>query len=139
MQQLTKSKAILYHLYPGIIIAIFFAILTPFLLKYDLPPQLSIMIVIALVAIPLLAWHLSKTKREEHKERITEVNGYKNRISNGKLALYIAGLVIFMFFIWGITQPLNKVITEKLFSWLPSWYTVQDLNGYSKQAILVTL
>src|SRR5262245_37824149 len=125
MQQLTKSKAILYHLYPGIIIAIFFAILTPLLLKYDLPPQLSIMIVIALVAIPLLAWHLSKTKREEHKRRIAEVNGYQNRISTGKLILYIVGLVVFMFFVWGATQPLNKIITEKLLIWLPSWYTVQ--------------
>ena len=139
MQQLTKSKAILYHLYPGFIIAIFFAILTPFLLEYDLPPQLSIMIVIALVAIPLLAWHLNKTKNKEHKKRIAEVNGYQHRISTGKLILYIAGLVGFMFLIWGITQPLNKIITEKLFNWLPSWYTVQDFNGFGKQAILITL
>jgi membrane protease YdiL (CAAX protease family) len=44
-----------------------------------------------------------------------------------------------MFFVWGVTQPLNIIITQKLFSWLPSWYTVQDINGYSKQAILITL
>src|SRR6185503_16813110 len=139
MQQLTKTKAILYHLYPGIIIATFFSILTPFLLEYNLPPQFSILIVIGLVAIPLLAWHLSKTKKEEHKKKLAEVNGYQNRISTGKLILYIAGLVIFMFFVWGATQPLNKIITEKLFNWLPSWYTVQDFNSYSKQAILITL
>jgi uncharacterized protein len=139
MQQLTKTKTILYHLYPGIVIATFFAILTPLLLKYDLPPQLSIMIVIALVAIPMLTWHLSKAKKEEHKDRLAEVNGYQNRISTGRLILYIVGLVIFMFLIWGITQPLSKIVTEKLFSWLPSWYTVQDLNGYGKQAILITL
>jgi len=139
MQQLTKTKAILYHLYPGIVIATFFAILTPFLLEYNLPPQLCILIVIGLVAIPLLAWHLSKTKKEEHKKKLAEVNGYQNRISTGKLILYIAGLVIFMFFVWGVTQPLNKIITEKLFNWLPSWYTVQDFNSYSKQAILITL
>ena len=139
MQQLTKTKAILYHLYPGIVITAFFALLAPFLLQYNLPPQLSIMIVIAFVAIPLLAWHLSKTKRDEHKTRITEVNGYQNRISTGKLVLWIAGLVIFMFLVWGATQPLNKIITERLFSWLPSWYTVQDFTGYGRQAILVTL
>ena len=139
MKQLTKTKAILYHLYPGIIIATFFAVLTPFLLQYNLPPQFSILIVIALVAIPLLAWHLSKTKREEHKTRIAEVNGYQNRISTGKLILWIVGLVIFMFLVWGATQPLNKIITEKLFSWLPSWYTVQDFTGYGRQAILITL
>jgi membrane protease YdiL (CAAX protease family) len=46
---------------------------------------------------------------------------------------------MFMFFIWGITQPLNKIITEKLFTWLPAWYTVQDFTGYSKKIIVVTL
>lgn len=120
-------------------IAGFFAILTPFLLKYNLPPQFSILLVIGIVAIPLLALHLTRTKREEHKKRIAEVNGYRNRISTGKLILYITGLVVFMFFIWGITQPLNKIITEKLLGWLPSWYTVQDFNGYDKQAIRFTL
>jgi membrane protease YdiL (CAAX protease family) len=139
MQQLTKAQTILFHLYPGIFIAIFFALLAPLLLQYNLPPQFSILIVIALVAIPLLIWHLTKTKRKEHKKRLIEVNGYQNRISTGKLILYITGLVIFMFFFWGATQPLNRIITEKLFNWLPSWYTVPDFSGYGKQVILITL
>ena len=139
MQQLSKTKDILYHLYPGIVIGIFFVILTPLLLKYNLPPQFSILIVIGLVAIPLLAWHLNKIKTEEYKKSLAEINGYQNRISTGKLILYIAGLVIFMFLIWGITQPINTMITEKLFGWLPSWYTVQDFNGYGRQIILITL
>lgn len=139
MQQLSKTKSILYHLYPGIIIAISFALLTPLFLNYQLPPQFSILIIVGIVAVPLLVFHLNKTKRKEHKERLADVNGYTQRLSNGKLILYIVGLVIFMFFIWGITQPLNKIITEKLFSWLPAWYTVQDFGGYSKQIILITL
>jgi len=139
MQQLTKTKAIVFHLYPGIIIAICFAILTPAFISYQLPPQFSILVAIGIVAIPLLVIHLNEAKRSEYKSSLKDINGYRNRISTGKLVLYIAGLVIFMFLTWGITQPLNKVITERLFSWLPSWYTVQDFNGYGKQAILVTL
>jgi len=48
------------------------------------------------------------------------LNGYKNKLSTSKLILYAAGLVVFAFLIWGITQPLNKIISEKLFSWLPN-------------------
>ena len=139
MQQLSKTKAVLYHLYPGIIITACFAVLTPFLLNYQLPPQFSILIAIGIVAVPLLLFHLNKTKKDEHKNHLREINGYPNKLSTGKLVLYIAGLVVFMFFIWGVTQPLNVIITQKLFSWLPSWYTVQDFNGYSKRAILITL
>ncbi len=68
-----------------------------------------------------------------------ELNGYKNKLSTGKLILYALALVVFAFLIWGITQPVDKIITNKIFSWLPNWYTVQDFNGYSKEAIQLTL
>jgi membrane protease YdiL (CAAX protease family) len=139
MQQLSKTRSIFYHLYPGIIITAIFAFLTPLLLKYELPPQFSILIIIAIVAIPLLLFHLTRARKAEHKDHIKEVNGYRQKLSTGKLILYTSGLVVFMFLIWGATQPLNSLITQKLFSWLPNWYTVQDLTGYGKQAILFTL
>ena len=139
MQQLSKTRSIFYHLYPGIIIAACFAILAPVLSKYDLPPQFSVLVAIAIAAIPLFILHLNKARRNEHKSSLHDVNGYKQKISTGKLILYIVGLVVFAFIIWGITQPLNQIITQKLFSWLPDWYTIQDFNGYGKQAIMVTL
>lgn len=139
MQQLSKTKVVLYHLYPGVVITACFAVLTPFFLTYQLPPQFSILIAIGIVALPLLLFHLNKAKQSELKNHLREVNGYPNKLPAGQLILYVAGLVVFMFFIWGVTQPLNIIITEKLFSWLPGWYTVQDFNGYSKQAILITL
>ena len=139
MQQLNKPRSVLYHLYPGIIITAFFAVLTPLFLSYQLPPQFSILIAIGIVAIPLLILHLNKVKKEEHRNKLPEINGYRHKLSTGRLVLYIAALVIFMFFIWGITQPLNAIITQKLFSWLPGWYTVQDFKGYDKQIIIITL
>lgn len=139
MRQLSKTRSIVYHLYPGIIITACFAVLTPLLINYQLPPQFSILVAIAIVAIPLLLIHLNKVKRKENKNRLGEINGYQQRLGSGRLILYIIVLVIFMFFIWGITQPLNTVITQKLLSWLPPWYTVQDFAGYDKQAIIITL
>lgn len=139
MQQLSKTRSVLFHLYPGIIITACFAVLAPLLLGYHLPPQFSILIIIAIVALPLFAFHLNNAKKEEQKNTITEINGYRHKLSTGKLVLYISGLVIFMFVIWGLTQPLNKIITQKVFSWLPDWYTVQDFTGYSKEIIIVTL
>jgi uncharacterized protein len=77
-------------------------------------------------------------KNEDYKN-LRDLNGYKNKLPRRKLILYALGLVVFSFFVWGITQPINKIITDKLFSWLPAWYTVQDFNGYSRSAILTTL
>jgi len=139
MQQLSKIRSVLFHLYPGIIITVCFAVLTPLLLNYQLPPQFSILVIISIVAVPLLVLHINKARKEEQKDKLVQINEYSNKISTTMLILYIAGLVIFMFFIWGITQPLNDLITQKLFSWLPAWYTVQDFKGYGKTIIIVTL
>ena len=139
MQQLSKGKSIVNHLYPGIIITIGFIILTPILLKGGHPPQLSLLLCVILIALPLLLGHLFGAKNKEEVKSIWTLNGYTNKLPTGRLILYALGLVVFAFLIWGITQPLNKIITGTLFSWLPSWYTVQDFSDYNKDTILLTL
>ena len=139
MNQLSKTKSILYHLYPGVIITGCFIVLTPFVIQHHYPPQFSLLLSIIIVAIPLMTVHLLAVKKSENHKTVLQVNGYTNKLSTGKLILYAVGLVVFSFLVWGITQPLDKIITAKLFSWLPDWYTVQDFNGYSKDSIQVTL
>src|SRR5947207_5594102 len=119
IKQLTKTKAILYHLYPGIVIVLSFIVFTPVLVNYHYPPQLGILASIILVAIPLFIFHLRWVKKKESSKTFSQLNGYKNKLSTGKLILYAVGLVVLMFLIWGVTQPLNKVINNKLLSWLP--------------------
>ena len=64
MQQLSKTRSILYHLYPGIIIAVCFVILTPVLLKYDLPPQFTALVAIAIAAMPLFSENNMALKKQ---------------------------------------------------------------------------
>ncbi len=139
MQQQSKGSSIINHLYPGVVITIGFVILTPILIKQHYPPQLSLLLCILLISLPLLLGHLLWAKKHEEVKSIWTLNGYKNKLPTGKLILYALGLVVFAFLIWGITQPLNIIITDKLFRWLPNWYTVQDFSGYSKEAIQLTL
>ena len=139
MNQLGKTKSIIDHLYPGAAITCCFIILTPFVIQHHYPPQFSMLLSIIIVAIPLLIAHLLSVKKKENLSSVLQVNGYNNKLPAGRLILYALGLVVFAFLVWGITQPLDKIITTKLFSWLPGWYTVQDFNGYSKDAIKVTL
>jgi uncharacterized protein len=138
-EQLSKAKAIVYHLYPGVIITIGFTLLTPFLIRKGYPPQLGVLLSVVIVAIPLFIAHLLRVKKKENKSSIWKVNGYTNRLPLKKLILYSLGLVVFMFLVWGVTQPVDQIITKKFLSWLPSWYTVQDFKGYSQKAIGITL
>ena len=129
----------MYHLYPGVVIVLSFVIFAPILVKYNYPPQLAILVSIILVAIPLFIFHLRWAKGKETSKSVWQLNGYKNKLSTAKLILYSVGLVVFMFLVWGITQPLDKVISDKLLGWLPKWFTVQDFDGYGRDIILITL
>jgi CAAX protease family protein len=139
VKQLSKGQSILYHIYPGIIIVLSFVVFAPILVSYHYPPQLAILVSIILVAIPLFIFHLTRAKRKESANSFWQLNGYKNKLSTGKLILYSVALVVFMFLVWGVTQPIDKIISDKLLSWLPNWFTVQDFEGYGKEIILITL
>jgi len=73
MQQLSRTKSVLYHLYPGIIIVVCFIALTPVVIKHHYPPQLSFLITIILVAVPLLIRHLLWTKKERTEQKLLGV------------------------------------------------------------------
>ena len=137
--ELSKIKTIIFHLYPGIFITLGFIVLAPFFMRYGFPPQFGSLIAIAVVAVPLLLLHLRSVKKQEGKDRITDINGLTNKLPTSRLILYSFGLVVFAFVIWGATQPLDAIITKKILSWLPLWYTVQDFSGYPKDKIIITL
>jgi uncharacterized protein len=139
MNQLTKNRAILYHLYPGLLITAAFIILAPVVMRQGYPPQFALLVSIPIVVIPVFILHLVKSKREERTSTIYQLNGFTNKLPIGKLILYSLGLVFLAFLIWGITQPLSVFITKYLLFWLPDWYTIQDFNGYAQDKIRITL
>ncbi len=139
MTQYSKLKSVLFHLYPGLIITLFFVIITPYILNLGYPPQLSMLIAIVFVVIPIMLLHLHKVKKIEGVKRIKDLMPYQESLPKIKLFGYVLGLLIFAFLVYGLTQPLNEILTEKFLYWLPDWYKVQDFEGYSKNIIVIVL
>jgi membrane protease YdiL (CAAX protease family) len=139
MKQHSKSKSILYHLYPGILITLFFVGTSPLLLRHGFPPQLSMLMAIALVVTPVILIHLYKAKSEEGVNKIRDLIAFKEKLPRKRLIVYTLGLVVFAYLVYGLTQPLNVLISAKLFSWLPEWYQVRDFEGYSQRIVVITL
>src|SRR3954469_18651311 len=81
IEQLSKAKSILYHLYPGVLIALCFTVVTPYLVGQGYPPQLGSLFAIIIVAIPFLLVHLSRARKKEQRKSIWELNIYKNKLS----------------------------------------------------------
>ncbi|MEB2786760.1 CPBP family intramembrane glutamic endopeptidase [Algoriphagus persicinus] len=139
MTQHSKLKSIVYHLYPGILITLFFGLTTPYFVTMGFPPQLSMLIAIVVIVVPIILFHLNNAKKKENVERIYDLVEYKETLPTYKLILYTLGLIIFAFLVYGLTQPINEIITDKFLYWLPDWYKVRDFAGYSKSIIIATL
>ncbi len=104
-----------------------------------IPPQLIILIGIPIIILPTIYFHLANAKIIEKRDSISDLIIYKEKLSKIKLWGYTFGLIVFAFLVYGITQPINTIITEQLFFWLPDWYKIQDFQGYSKNIIIITL
>ena len=139
MKQLNKSKRILYHLYPGILITLGFVLITPIMLRNGFPPQLSMMVCIVFVVVPVFIFHLIQAQKGENRTKIIQLNGFREKLPTGKLILNSFGLLVFAFLMWGLFQPIDLFLAEHVFFWLPDWYTVQDFEGYSIGIIRITL
>jgi uncharacterized membrane protein len=91
MKQHSKSKSILYHLYPGLLITLFFVGITPLLIRHGLPPQLSMLLAIALIVTPVILIHLYRAKSEEGVEKIRDligINADQNKILDAALGQF---------------------------------------------------
>ncbi len=139
MKQLSKTRSVIYHLYPGLLITLAFIVLAPLSIRYGYPPQFGMLLCIILVAIPVLTIHLIRAKKQENLSKIASLNGFTNRLPAVKLILYTFGLVIAAFVIWGITQPADLYVSKHFFTSLPAWFTVQGFGGYSSEKIKITL
>lgn len=132
-------KILFYHLYPGVIITLFFVLLAPIFVRQGWPPQLAMLISIPVIVTPMLLLHLVAVRKAENVDCIMGLVPYREKLSTGKLIGYTLGLVVFAYVVYGVTQPVNEVLTQKLFYWLPDWYRVQDFQGFPRNIIIVTL
>lgn len=139
MKQLSLIKILWYHLYPGLLLTAFFAGLTPFLAPIGIPSQMVLLLGIPTIILPVMYVHLKNSKKKENKESIIDLIPYRNELPRLKLISITIGLVVFAFLMYGITQPLNEIITKKMLFWIPEIYQIQNFQGYSEDILIITL
>lgn len=131
------GRSVFLHLYPGVLITIFFILVTPSVVARGYPPQFSMLLAVCFVALPLLGTHLWIARRQLPLS--PPWVRYNRPMSTGQYGLVVGGLVIWAFLMWGLTSPLISWLSTHVFAWLPSWYTTQAFTGYSRPAIIATL
>lgn len=136
--QLTFSRQLLYHFYPGILITLFYLLVSPLIIEKGLPGLAVLLIAEVMILAPIGLTHLfSKGKFLNGYWTLQHVIAYKDKITLKeyvKWSLIGTGLCFLVYF---PLYPVGLFLRNNVFEWLPEWYFnptygATDMNLISK-------
>jgi len=140
-EQYSLTISIILHLLPGILILVFFLVLTPLLTGQGFPTLFCLLLAVAVVLIPFeLGYILYQAKR---KNRTFSLNGivlYRRRLPVWQYIVLIPPFLawaLVSYFV--IAPPIQDFFKGQYFSWLPAWFFLDhNLAQSSKSDLLAT-
>lgn len=137
--------SIALHLIPGaLIVAVYMLMAEPLVMSIGYPVFLGWAIALFVVLMPLQAGLLWLGRKRNGRFSLRGVLHYRDKpISRGKITAIIAGLIVWMTVVSLALTPLDNLIFEWLFTWIPfegaGGSATAYLDGYTRTFVLVTL
>ena len=140
--QHSLATSILLHLYPGGVILGLYLLFVPVANRLGYPPLLALMLAALIVLVGLELGHLLfEGYKRNSRWSLGGIILYKEKTKPLLFLSITVGSVIIAFILFGLTQPLDLVLLERFFRWLPDWYIYTDLEAfeaYSRRVLIVT-
>lgn len=133
-------KSIFLHLFPGMAITIFVLSFTPFLLTIGLTPEFGLLFGFILIGEPFqIGYMLYLAKRKNRKISLQGI--IMNREPQTKRNYFATPIFIVavIFIISAITTPINIVLANTLFSWLPEWLLDSNPLLYTSSFLVIQM
>jgi len=140
-QQIEKHtivQSIILHLFPGILMGIFYFLIRLPLQNIGYPSIFALILAIVFVLVPVqLGYLLIKGKQATGRYTLDGLISYRTPIPWWQSILWILLVLALMGAIFTVLKPVDNILLDKLFFWMPTLDS--GLNGsYSKTALLVT-
>jgi membrane protease YdiL (CAAX protease family) len=136
-------RSSLLHVLPGVLTTAAFLVLKPILDGSGYPPLLAFLLAVLLIDLPiLLGVMLYKGKRLNGRFGLQGVVLHRDRVSRKSFALVFVGAFVVLYPLIMVATPLNALLAEHLFSWLPDWVFLEkpdQYQGYSRNVLLAVL
>ena len=133
--QHSLKKTILLHISPGILTTLALLIFKPLIGLADYPPLLLFLLVILLIDLPfMLGVMLHEGKKLNQRYSLDGVVLYRQKVSWKTFVLVFVGAFVILYLIIMLSTPLNSVLAETVFPWLPEWFFFDDASQYEEYA-----
>ncbi len=134
----TLLQSILLHLIPGILIGIFYFLIRQPLQNVGYPSIFGLILGIIFVLVPVeLGYLLFKGKKTTGRYSLEGLISYRTPILWWQSILWILIVLALMGAIFTVMKPVDSLLVEKLFFWMPTLDSGLD-GSYSKTALIVT-
>ena len=135
------GKSLLLHVSPGILVTGAFLAFKPLLASTGYPPLLAFLLAILLVDLPvMLGVMLYEGKKLNGHYSLQGVVLYREKVSWKEFGLIFVGASLVVYILMMMVTPINTLITDNLFSWLPDWIFLEDesqYDAYTKSALVL--
>ena len=129
--QFSLIRTFLLSVLPGVLSTLAFLLLQRILAPLPYPPLLAFLLAILLVDLPLLiGLMLYEGKRLNGRYSLEGIVLYREKVPWKRFALIFAGAFIVVFIVLNSLTPLNTLISEGAFSWLPQWMFLEEQSQY---------
>ena len=141
-EQHSAARTIVLHLLPGVLIFVFFVAVAPLLWRIGFPPVMTVYLASVFVLVPFELGYLVYQARRRGTS-LGNIVLYRQPMPRGRFVLLVGALFVWGFIIAAPLSPLDSLVSENLFSWIPVWLDVRyglmgEFARFSTAALLIT-
>ena len=138
-EQHSVARTLVLHLLPGALILAFFVAVAPLVGSFGFPPVMGVYLAILFVLIPFQLGYLIYQARKKGTS-LEDIVLYRQPVPKGQFVLLVIAIFAGGTAIGGLFTPVDFIVKENLFSWLPQQFDVfYGLYGGAGQFSTVAL
>lgn len=134
----TIVQSIILHLYPGILMGVFYFLIRQPVQDFGYPSIFALMLAITFITLPVeLGYLLIKGKQATGRYTLDNLISYRTPIPWWQYIMWVLIVFVLVGVIFALLKPVENILTEKLFFWIPPLDSGLD-GSYSKTALIIT-
>ena len=143
LEQYSLGQSIILHLLPGAIATVVYVLTVPFFTGQGYPSITALYLPMILAVILVeLGYLFYQGQRKNGSLSLDGIVNYRQHVTGWMYIVFPLLILIWGILVTGLVSPIDNLLLDRVFAWLPDWYTLRDVLDikatYSRQAILVT-
>lgn len=121
IEQLSVPSLIMNHLYVGVIITLFYAMISPMIIDAGLPGMSILLAAEVFILAPLVFLHL-RISAQKRSVAIHQVIQFQQKLSFKSFILWTLLGILACIVVYVPLYPIGLYLRHNWFGWLPEWY-----------------